>query len=76
MPETVDGDSSSRRFLRSDLGIALALAISIVICLAAFIWIFVEIEPYMRDFTGNDVVITPGPDDPFATPVDSVDQPD
>lgn len=76
MREPVDDDPSSHRFLRSDLGIAVALAISIVICLAAFIWIFVEIEPYMRDFTGSDVVVTPGPDDPFATPVEPIDQPD
>jgi hypothetical protein len=73
MRETVNDESSSHGFLRSDLGIALAIAVSIVICLAAFIWIFVEIEPYMRDFTGSNVVITPGPDDPFATPADQSD---
>lgn len=59
-PPTYDGR-------RSDWSVAAAMALSIVICLAAFVWIFVELDPFLDDFTGSDMTITA---DPFASPVD------
>ena len=65
--EETPPDSDSR----SDRGVAIAIALSILICLVAFVWIFVELEPFMSDFTGTDAVVSPEADDPFATPVDA-----
>ena len=59
----------------NDRSVAIALALSILICLATFVWIFIEIEPFMSDFTGNDVVVTPAADDPFASPVEATATP-
>ena len=43
----------------SSWGVAMAIAITIVICLAAFIWIFVSLEPAMSDFIAEDALATP-----------------
>ena len=50
-----------------DWNVAVAIALSIVICLAAFVWIFVELDPFLDDFTGSNVTVTA---DPSASPVD------
>jgi len=50
-----------------DWGVAVAIALSIVICLAAFVWIYVELDPFLDDFTGSDATMTA---DPAASPVD------
>lgn len=50
-----------------DRGAAFALAIVIVLCLAAFVLIFVGLEPFMSDFTGGGVIATP---DPSVVPAD------
>lgn len=57
----------------SDWGVAVAIALSILICLAAFVWIFVELEPFMSDFTGTDAIVTPETIDPAASPVNETD---
>jgi hypothetical protein len=44
---------------RGDWGVAAAIAVAIAISLVAFVWIFVELEPFMGDFTGRDVIVTP-----------------
>lgn len=71
-----DDNLAPRASQRTDWGVAIAIALSIFICLAAFIWIFVEIEPFMSDFTGSDAIITPDPSTPPATPVDGTDRSD
>ena len=60
----------------NDWGVAVAIAVSIVICLATFVWIFVEIEPFMSDFIGSNVVATPELVDPQASPVNGTPEPD
>ncbi len=66
-----DDDSPRRVDQRgTDWGIAIAIALSIVICLAAFVWIFVELDPFLDDFTGTDATVTAGPS---ASPVDLTD---
>jgi hypothetical protein len=42
-----------------DWGVPLVIAIAIVISMAAFILIFVRLEPYMSDFIANDAVASP-----------------
>ena len=53
-----------------DWGVAVTIAITIVICLAAFVWIFVELDPFMDDFTGSDATVT---SDPAASPVEATE---
>lgn len=57
----------------NDWGVAVVIALSIFICLATFIWIFVALEPFMNDFTGTDVIVTPDPSDPLRTPVEGTE---
>jgi|GEM_PF-7065962 len=45
----------------TDKGVAIAIAITILICIVAFVWIFVELDPFLDDFTGSDVILTPDP---------------
>lgn len=73
MRDQVHDESSSRGAQHSERAIAIALATAILICLVTFIWIFVSIEPFMRDFTGSDVVIVPDPDDPLSSPTVTVE---
>ncbi len=68
MRNSIETNSPTRRTPNSDRAIAIAIAFSILICLAAFAWIFVQLEPLMDDFTGTDVVVTPEVVDPGATP--------
>jgi hypothetical protein len=56
-----------------DWGVAIAIALTIVICLVAFVWIFIELDPYLDDFTGSDVTVTPDEAGPFASPVDATE---
>jgi hypothetical protein len=44
---------------RSDWGIAAAIAFTIVICIAAFIWIFIQLEPLLSDFVSEADLVTP-----------------
>jgi hypothetical protein len=44
---------------RSYWGLTVAIGITIVICLIAFIWIFLRLNPFLSDFTGSDVLLTP-----------------
>jgi hypothetical protein len=37
-----------------DWGATIAIVLSIVICLVVFIWIFIELNPYMSDFISGD----------------------
>lgn len=53
-----------------DWGVAIAIAITIVICLSAFVWIFVELDPFLDDFTGSDATVT---SDPVASPVEATE---
>jgi hypothetical protein len=55
---------------RGDWGVAIAIALSIVICVAAFIWLFVELEPFLSDFVSEATVSTPTLEsEPAPTPV-------
>jgi hypothetical protein len=65
-----DDDSPPDDAASTDWGVAAAIAISIVICLAAFVWIFVELDPFMDDFTGSDATVT---SDPAASPVEATE---
>jgi hypothetical protein len=40
-------------------GVAAAIAVTIVICIAAFVWIFVRLEPFMNDFISEEAIATP-----------------
>jgi hypothetical protein len=53
-----------------DRGVAITIALSIIICLTAFVWIFIQLDPFLDDFTGTDVTVTA---DPAASPVDETD---
>ncbi|HUG15140.1 MAG TPA: hypothetical protein VMM78_08975 [Thermomicrobiales bacterium] len=44
---------------RNDWSIAAAIAVTIVICIATFIWIFIELEPLLSDFVSEADVMTP-----------------
>lgn len=44
---------------RNDWGIAIAIGITIVICIAAFIWIFLQLEPLLSDFVSEADLATP-----------------
>jgi hypothetical protein len=44
---------------RSDWTTAIAIALAILICLAAFIWIFLRLDPYLSDFVSDDDPATP-----------------
>jgi hypothetical protein len=70
MRDPADDESSPMRARHNDWAVAGAIALSIFICIAAFIWIFVELEPFMSDFTGSDVIVTPDSNGPSASPVD------
>jgi hypothetical protein len=66
-----DNDGSPPKEAASkDWNVAAAIAISIVICLAAFVWIFVELDPFMDDFTGSNATVTA---DPAASPVEATE---
>jgi hypothetical protein len=64
-----DGSPPDQKDSR-DWGVAAAIAISIVICLAAFVWIFVELDPFMDDFTGSNATVT---SDPSASPIEATE---
>lgn len=44
---------------RGDWGIAIAIALTILICIVAFIWIFVQLEPFLSDFISEADLGTP-----------------
>ncbi|MEX1157665.1 MAG: hypothetical protein WEC79_01900 [Thermomicrobiales bacterium] len=71
MRRPTDDDPLPSVDLSSDWGVAVAIGLTILICLAAFVWIFVGLDPFISDFTGTDAVVTPAPTDPATTPVDS-----
>ncbi len=76
MRQSPDGELPPLAKRSSDWGVAVAIALSIVICLAAFIWIFVELDPLLSDFTGTDTIVTPEPVDPAASPSDGTESSD
>ncbi|MDQ3548533.1 MAG: hypothetical protein M3439_06895 [Chloroflexota bacterium] len=69
-----DGPSPAATSRRaSDWGVAVAIAFSIVICLVAFVWIFIALDPILSDFTGSDMIVTPELADPATTPSDGTE---
>jgi len=70
MRDPVSDDPSPSANRSSDRGVAVAIALSIVICLAAFVWIFVALDPILSDFSGTDVTVTSDPADPSVIPAD------
>jgi hypothetical protein len=59
MRDPVDEHRTDFTEPRSDWSVAVAIALSIIICLAAFIWIFVQLEPFLSDFVSQAELATP-----------------
>lgn len=62
MADREDNWESERR---ADWIVAGSIAVAILICLVAFVWVFVELEPLMDDFI-------PGSAAPTVTPNDAI----
>ena len=52
----------------NDWGVAVTIGVAIVICVAAFLWIFFELEPFMSDFNGSDSTPTLESAEPSGSP--------
>lgn len=42
--------------------IALTLGLAILICLGAFVWLFIQLDPFMADFISGADPVTPAVD--------------
>ena len=59
MREPYDDRPPLREDRSNDWRVAAAFGVSILICLITFVWIFIELDPFMGDFTGRDVIVMP-----------------
>ena len=57
-----------------DWSVAVTIALAILICLIAFIWIFVQLEPFMTDFIGSEAAASPTATEPGVIPADQLDE--
>ena len=53
-PNPFDDTAPSREWT-----VALALALAILICLGAFVWLFIQLDPFMSDFISGTDLVTP-----------------
>ncbi|MGH9175557.1 MAG: hypothetical protein ACRD1H_14425 [Vicinamibacterales bacterium] len=68
MRQPIDDDLLPGPLPSNDWGIAAAIAVAIVISVAAFLWIFFQLEPFMSDFAGADATFTPDSSAPIGSP--------
>ena len=54
MNDPYDRDALSAAFRRRDWQVAATLAIAVLIVLVAFIWLLVQIDPFLSDFVSID----------------------
>jgi hypothetical protein len=59
MQRPTDNDAAPTFNEPPSWSVAAAIAVTIVICIAAFVWIFVRLEPLMSDFVSDDALATP-----------------
>lgn len=59
MRDPVDEHRPGFRRSRGDWGVAASIVLTIVICITAFIWIFLQLDPLLSDFISEADLATP-----------------
>lgn len=61
----VDPDENWQPDRRADWFVAASIGVAIVICLVAFVWVFVQLDPFLDDFIPGNAAPTPTPSEPL-----------
>lgn len=50
-----------QRSRRAGLAVGISMALTIGVCIVSFSWIYAQVDPYLRDFTGQQGIEQPRP---------------